>query len=166
METTASPRTAHDDTSHEEELPMAGFVALATAFATGTAVLIAALAKERRLPGRWSATDLLATGVATHRLARIATRDRVAMPFRAPFAEYQGPAGAGEVNERPRGHGLRRAIGLLVTCPFCMSPWIATAFLGAKAARPRAVRFVEGVLVSVTVADFVQQLYAAARKLA
>jgi hypothetical protein len=162
----ASRRAAQDDTTLKEELPMAGFAALATAFATGTAVLIAALAKERRLPRHWSAIDLVATGVATHRLARIVTRDRVAMPFRAPFAEYQGSAGAGEVNERPRGHGLRRAIGSLVTCPFCVSPWIATAFLGAKAARPGAARFVEGMLVSVTVADFVQQLYTAARKLA
>jgi hypothetical protein len=93
------------------------------------------------------------------------TRDRVTMPLRAPFAEYAGPAGAGEVTQRPRGHGLRRAIGTLMTCPFCASPWIATASLGALAVRPRAARFVQAILVSMTMADFVQQLYAASRKL-
>ncbi len=144
---------------------MGGYATLATIFSVGLALLIAVLAKERRLPRRWRARDVIATGIATSRLARIATRDRVTMALRAPFAEYERSAGAGEVSERPRGHGLRRAIGTLLTCPFCAEPWIATASLGALAVRPRATRFVQAILVSVTLADFVQQLYAASRRL-
>ncbi len=144
---------------------MGGYAALATFFSVGLATLIALLAKERRLPVRWTVRDVVATGIATSRFARIVTRDRVTMPLRAPFAKYAGAAGAGEVTERPRGRGLRRAIGTLLTCPYCAAPWIAAASMGALAVRPRATRFVQSILVSVTLADFVQQLYAASRKL-
>jgi hypothetical protein len=154
------PRAAGDD-----ELPVGGYAALATIFVTGLAVLLATLATERRLPRAIATRDLVLTGVATSRLARVATRDRVTMALRAPFAEYAGPGGPGEVRERPRGRGLRRAIGSLLTCPFCAAPWIAAASLGALALRPRVTRFVQAIFVSVTVADFVQQLYAAARTL-
>ena len=149
----------------KEEMPMTGYAALTTFFAAGTAAMLAVLARERRLPRRWSASDLVMTGIATSRLARLVTRDKVGMPFRAPFAVYEGEAGAGEVVERPRGHGIRRAIGSLLTCPFCAAPWIATASMGALVVRPRVTRFVQGMLVSVVVADWVQQLYAASRKL-
>ena len=148
-----------------DESALGGYATLATVFSVGLAALAATLAKERLLPRRWAARDLVMTGIATGRLARIATRDRVMMPLRAPFAEYEKSAGAGEVSERPRGHGLRRAIGSLLTCPYCAAPWIATASLGALAARPRVTRFVQAILVSVTVADFVQQAYAASRRL-
>jgi hypothetical protein len=144
---------------------LGGYASLATLFAIGTAVLLSSLSREGRLPQRWSARDLVITGIATSRLARLATRDRVGMPFRAPFAQYDGPAGAGEVNQSPRGRGLRRAIGKLLTCPFCATPWIAAASLGALALRPRVTRFIQGMLVSVTVADFMLQFYAASRKL-
>ena len=148
-----------------DEVPLTGYATLATLFAVGLSVLVMTLTKERLLPRQWSVRDLLMTGIATGRLARIMTRDRIAMPLRAPFADYEGPAGPGEVREKPRGHGVRRAVGALLTCPFCAAPWIATGSLAALAARPRATRFVQAILVSVTVADFAQQLYAASRKL-
>jgi hypothetical protein len=149
----------------EEEIPLRGYATLATVFSSGLALLLATLAKERKLPSRWSLGDLVMTGISTGMLARIVTRDRVAMPFRAPFTRYEGPAGAGEVRETPRGHGVRRALGTLLTCPYCAAPWLATAALGALVVRPRATRFVQAILVSATIADLAQQLYAATRKL-
>jgi hypothetical protein len=151
---------------HRAEDPLAGYATLATVFAVATAAALAGLARRGRLPRQWSVRDLLMTGIATSRLARIVTRDRVTMPFRAPFTEVEGSAGAGEVHEKPRGRGLRRAVGSLVTCPFCAAPWIATASLLALAVRPRVTRFVQGMLVSVVIADSVQQGYAALRKVA
>jgi len=35
----------------------------------------------------------------------------------------------GEVEERAKGRGLRRAIGELLTCPFCLGTWIASGFI-------------------------------------
>jgi hypothetical protein len=148
-----------------EELPLGGYAVLATVFATGLTALLATLTTERRLPNEISIRDLLQTGIATNRIARVITRDRVTMPLRRPFAEYTGRAGPNEVSERPRGRGLRRAIGSLITCPFCAAPWIAAASLGALLFRPRITRFVQAIFVCVTVSDFVQQLYSASRTL-
>jgi hypothetical protein len=158
------PESGPDDTV-DDELPLGAYATLAAIFVVGLSTLLGTLATERRLPREVSTRDLVLTGIATQRLARVITRDRVMQPFRAPFAEYHGPAGAGEVHQKPRGHGLRRAIGALLTCPFCAAPWIAAASLGALVLRPRVTRFVQGIFVSVTVSDFVQQLYAASRKL-
>lgn len=155
-------RRAH---AGETDATLGGYATLATVFSTGLAVLIVSLARERKLPSRWTMGDLVLAGIATGRLARIVTRDRVAMPLRAPFTDYEGPAGAGEVNEKPRGRGVRRAIGSLLTCPYCAAPWLATALLASLVVRPRATRFLEAILVASSIADFAQQLYAAARRL-
>ena len=149
----------------EEDVPMAGYAALAGIFASGLAVALAVLDRSRRLPARWSARDLVLTGLATHRLSRIITRDKVMTPLRAPLTRYQGSAGAGEVKEELRRHGLGKALGSLATCPYCAAPWVATGLLVGLAARPRVTRFLEAMLTSVTIADFAHQLYAGARGL-
>lgn len=131
---------------------------------TGTCgALLYAGAKTKRLP-RMSAADIALLGVATHRLARIVSRDKVTMPLREPFTELEGTAGAGEVNERPKGRGLRRAIGTLLSCPYCMGPWIASALTAALALRPRETRVVCAMLAVTTVADFMHQSYAFMRR--
>src|SRR5690348_5085365 len=70
-------------------------------------------------PERPAASDLLLAGIATHKISRVITKDRVTAPLRAPFTEFEGEGGPGEVEERPRGKGIRRAIGELLVCPFC-----------------------------------------------
>jgi Protein of unknown function (DUF1360) len=59
---------------------------------------------------------------------------------RAPFTRFQDDAGAGEVNEAARGHGLQRAIGELLVCPYCLDLWIAAAFTAGLLVAPRATR--------------------------
>ena len=34
---------------------------------------------------------------------------------------YEEPAGHGELEEHARGTGMRRAVGQLLTCPYCIS---------------------------------------------
>ena len=119
--------------------------------------------KKKLLPRRVAPYDIALIGLATHRLTRIVTRDKVAEPIRSPFTEYQGPAGAGEVNERARGRGLRRAIGTLLTCQYCAGPWIASALFAALVARPRETRVVASMLAATAVSDFTHQAYAFVR---
>ena len=59
--------------------------------------------------------NILLLGVATHKLSRLIAKDWVTSPIRAPFTTYEDPASASEVNERPRGHGMRLALGELLT---------------------------------------------------
>ena len=119
--------------------------------------------KKKLLPRRVAPYDIALIGLATHRLTRIVTRDKVTEPIRSPFTEYQGPAGAGEVNERARGHGLRRAIGTLLTCQYCAGPWIASTLFAALVARPRETRVVASMLAATAVSDFTHQAYAFVR---
>jgi len=49
--------------------------------------------------------DVGVTALATHRVARLLTKDTVTSPIRAPFTRFEGPGGPSEVNERVRGRG-------------------------------------------------------------
>ncbi len=144
-----------------EGIPLGGYATLLATWpvAVGGAALVAA--RRGRLPRRWSLGDLVLAGVATHKLTRVLTRDWVTAPIRAPFTHYEGPSIAGEVRERSRGRGLRRAVGDLLTCEYCTGPWVAGALLCSAAFAPRATRLLVGIFTAVTVSDFLHRAYEA-----
>jgi hypothetical protein len=131
----------------------AGYAALTGTFLVGAAAAILGLERKGRLPEQIAVSDLVLLGIGTYQLSRTLTRDRVMTFMRSPFAEEQGPAGRGEVESEPRGTGLRRAIGELVICPFCMTQWVAGAALAGLCVAPRTTRFAAGVLAVRTVAE-------------
>ncbi|MFF3918079.1 DUF1360 domain-containing protein [Streptomyces sp. NPDC001852] len=65
----------------------------------------------------------------------------------------------------PRGDGIRRAVGDLLSCPFCTSAWTAGALVGSYAAR-RPTRPVCGGLGALTVADWLQYAWTWTRRTA
>jgi uncharacterized protein DUF1360 len=87
------------------------------------------------------------------------SKDRVASAVRAPFTRYQHDDGAGEVSEAARGHGLRRAVGELLVCPYCIGVWISAAFTAGLLVAPRFTRWFAAVLVAVFGADVLQIAY-------
>jgi Protein of unknown function (DUF1360) len=117
--------------------------------------------RTKGLPTRISATDLLLIGVATHKGSRLLAKDKVTAPLRRPFAAYEAPAGPGEVEDTPRGTGLRYAIGELLVCPYCLGQWVATAFACGLLVAPRLTRFIASILAVVTASDFLQVAYKA-----
>ncbi|HEY8077139.1 MAG TPA: DUF1360 domain-containing protein [Labilithrix sp.] len=149
----------------ENEIPLAGYAMIMGAFTLAFTPLLVRAAARGALPRNVETRDLVLMGVATHKLTRILTRDWVTSPLRAPFTQYVKSEGAGEVQEKSRGHGLRRAVGDLLTCPFCTGPWVASALTALFVARPRVARTIAGVLGVVAISDFAHQLYAGARKL-
>ncbi|HEY1814576.1 MAG TPA: DUF1360 domain-containing protein [Kofleriaceae bacterium] len=149
--------------SPTEATPLAAHATLMTIWAAGMTTFLATCAD--RLPKQIPWRDLALMSIATHKLARIATKDRVTSPLRAPFVRYQKSTGSGEVAERARGHGMQRAIGELVTCPLCIAPWIAGALGIGFVLAPRVTRFVAGVFAAVAVSDSLQHIYAAEKKL-
>lgn len=110
--------------------------------------------------------DLVIHGLATFKLARALTKDAVTSPLRAPFTEYQGRADTpAEVMERPRrGSGLRRTVGELLTCPFCMAQWVGTGLAAGVVLAPRATRLAMTTLSAIAISDFTQFAYVAAEK--
>ena len=92
----------------EDERPLGGYVAAIGGF-TALTLTVGALSARKGAAPMTSVRDVLLLGVATHKLARIISKDAVAS--RAPFTAYTGPAGPGEVMEEVRGHGVRHAVG-------------------------------------------------------
>jgi hypothetical protein len=147
-----------------EDRPTTGYAALMTTYAAGTLGAAAYLKRSGRVPERIPAADIALAALATHKLSRLVTRDKVTAPVRAPFTEEGEPGGAGEVIDKPAGSGVRKAVGELLTCPFCLGVWVATAFAVALAVAPRATRLVASALAITAGSDALQYAYAALQK--
>ncbi|MCC9305765.1 DUF1360 domain-containing protein [Kitasatospora sp. RB6PN24] len=151
-------RAVAEEYSGTADRPLGGYLTLLGGYAVSvSAVAVGARVLRRPLPrpGPW---DVLLQAGAVHRLARLAAKDAVTSPLRAPFTRYQGPAGPSEVNEEPRGTGARRAIGELVSCPFCTTLWVATGLTAGQVLAPDLTRVVSATLTAITVADLLQFL--------
>jgi hypothetical protein len=141
-----------------------GYLGALSAF--GASVLTAVVAGRARgaqLPERFAAADLVLGAVATHKFTRILAKDAVTTPIRAPFTEFEKPLGSGEVQDRPKNNHPAHTIGELLTCPFCLAPWTATAYVAMLALAPRAARAWAAVFAVVDGADTLQHLYARVR---
>jgi Protein of unknown function (DUF1360) len=118
----------------------------------------------RRLPERIETRDLALLGVATHKISRLVAKDPVTSPLRAPFTRFAGQSGEAELDEEVRGTGMRKAVGELVTCPFCVGQWAATGLALGFLLAPRATRWTASVFTGLAAADFLQLGYAAAQQ--
>ena len=146
-----------------EELPIRGYATMMALFLGAFATLAGIARLKRRLPPRIAPSDIVLLGVATHELSRVLTSARVTIPLRVPFTHYEGSNGAGQVSEEPRGHGLQRAVGSLVTCQFCTGPWVAAGLSASLLFFPRVTRLASSIFAMAAISDFLHQGYAAAR---
>jgi hypothetical protein len=150
----------------DRDRPLKGYAVLMGAFTSLSAAFAAWFrASGRELPDRVDARDLALVTVATHKASRLVAKDRVASPVRAPFTRFEHDAGPGEVSESARGRGLRRAIGELLVCPYCMAVWISAAFTAGLLVAPRFTRWFAAVLTVVFGADVLQIAYKKAEDL-
>ena len=148
-----------------EDRPLGSYLAtMGTYAASVTALAGAGALAGRRLPERISPWDVTLLGVATHKLSRLVAKDTVTAPLRAPFTEFAGPQGQGELHEEVRGHGARHTIGELLTCPFCLAQWVATGFAAGLVFAPRATRLVATTFTTVALSDALQNVYAILQK--
>jgi hypothetical protein len=143
--------------SGDAERPLGGYLAAMGAYAavTGTLALAARLTR-RQIPGGLGTKDLLLSAVATHKLSRLITKDPVTSPLRAPFTRYQGQSGPAELKEEVRGTGVRKTVGELITCPFCIDMWVATGLVAGFVFLPRTTRLAADTLAVLAGADLLQ----------
>jgi Protein of unknown function (DUF1360) len=146
--------------SPQQERPLGGYAVLMGAFATLVAAFSAWFrASGRQLPERMETRDLALVTLATHKASRLLAKDRVTSTVRAPFTRYEDDAGPGEVSESARGRGLRRAIGELIVCPYCVGMWISAGFAAGLLVAPRFTRWLAAVLTALFGADVLQIAY-------
>jgi hypothetical protein len=128
------------------------------------AAVTAAKRSGRDLPQRVEPRDLALIGIASYQLSRLISKKKVTAFVRAPFTELEGRGGPAELEETPRGTGLRRALGELLVCPYCLGLWASGGFHVGLLFAPRATRFSASVLSAVSIADFLQVAYKAAEE--
>jgi hypothetical protein len=147
-----------------DDLPTKSYLALTAIFNGGLVGVLTAAHRAGRLPKRVSAGDLVLLGVATHKLSRVIAKEKPTSPLRAPFAEYEGRGGPGELEERAQGDGARRAVGELLTCPYCLDQWVAGGFLSGLVFAPRVTRTVASLFAVTALSDFLQLAYRASEQ--
>ena len=159
------PNPAAGYAAPEKRPPFLPYLAFMGIFGS---LLAAALAIARRqgreLPERVPAGQLLLVGTASHKFSRLLSKDKVTSPLRAPFTELEGKGGPAEFEERSRGTGLRKAIGELLICPFCLGLWVIAAFSVGLVFAPRVTRFIASLIAALTISDFLQIAYKAAEE--
>lgn len=152
----------------DDPRPLRGYVAMLGVYSSVVLVtaLIAAVT-GRKLPERWRIQDLVTVTLGSHKLSRTLSKDAVTSPIRAPFARYAGAGGPAEVHEETRNSSqLRHSLGELLTCPFCLDMWVATAFVIGLIFAPRLTRLIAGSFTALAGADFLQLAYAMAQQAA
>jgi Protein of unknown function (DUF1360) len=147
-----------------DEQLLAEYAALLAFYVASVGALTVTAVERNRLPRNFGLLDLALLGVATHKLSRLVAKDRITSILRAPFVNYIRSAGAAEVEEEPRGRGIQRGIGQLISCPYCIGPWCATLLGFGFVFAPRATRFLAGILASIAMSDFLHRAYLTTRE--
>jgi hypothetical protein len=149
----------------QERPPLAAYATFATVFHAAMAgAVVAARRSGRDLPQRVDAGDVVLIGTASYKLSRLVSKKKITAFVRAPFTELEGKGGPAELEEKPRGHGLRRAVGELLICPYCLGLWASGGFHAGLLFAPRTTRFSASVLAAMSIADFLQIAYRAAEE--
>jgi hypothetical protein len=148
----------------DQHRPLLAYGVLVALFNAAFVAFLVLAGRRGRLPERYDTRDLVLLGVATFRLSRLLTKDRVTSGLRAPFTRFEDDTGHGEVEESARGTGARRAIGELLVCPYCLSQWIAAALVAGLAIAPRVTRAVAAIFTVAGLSSIVQLAYGTARR--
>jgi len=157
-----SPEGIFEGYKKGEDIPLFSYGVLAGVFNLVFALfLLVARVTGRPIPERIEARDIALLGMAAHKVSLVGSQDAVTSPLRAPFTELQEKESPKKIDEKPRGEGLQRSVGELLTCKFCLSVWVASFFTYGLVLVPRLTRLVAAVFAIVTVSDHLHQIYKA-----
>jgi hypothetical protein len=134
--------------------PLPEYATLTTVFTgvLGGFVLLA----RRRLPELVGWGDVARIGLASYKVGRLVAKDEVTKFVRAPVTRNE------EASE-PEPRGWPRALGELVTCPYCVGLWTAAGFSYGLVLFPRETRFVTALFGAQAIADFLNAGYVKTR---
>jgi hypothetical protein len=125
------------------------YAALNAVFGALLAGVIVAARERTRDSEPLTSRDLVVTGAATFALSKVIARERIGTWVRDPFVEE-------EAGGKPRGKGMRHAIGELLTCTRCVGAWSALGLVGLRLTSPATGRVVNDVLAVSAMNDWLQ----------
>jgi hypothetical protein len=97
--------------------------------------------------------EMLPLAAATFALSKLLVKEKVETWVRSPFVE-ESPDG-----RRPKGRGLRFAMGELLSCTRCTGGWAALALVGLRLHAPATGRTVTTVLATSAGSDFLHSAF-------
>jgi hypothetical protein len=142
-------RAEQDQRRHDTPTTASDYFALNAVYGALVATVLLST-RERYARDPISGRELIPISAATFALSKVIAREKIGSWMREPFVDQSG----GE--RRPRGRGLRRAVGELVTCTRCVGAWSALTVVGLRMADPVAGRTVTNVLAASAANDWLQ----------
>jgi len=97
--------------------------------------------------------ELLPIAAATFALSKVIVDEKVVAWVRAPFVAEAADG------RRPRGRGMRYAVGELLSCTRCMGAWAGLGIVGLRLTSPPAGRALTAVLAASAANDFLQSAF-------
>ena len=149
MATDAPTRQGVNGSPTEAPTEPYDYMALNAVFAALLAGVVVGARERTRAREPLTPQDLAVTGAATFALAKVIARERIGTWVRDPFVEE-------EDGGKPRGRGLRHAVGELLTCTRCVGAWSALGLVGLRLTSPATGRVVNDVLAVSAVNDWLQ----------
>jgi Protein of unknown function (DUF1360) len=138
-----------------EERPLPEYATLTAAF---WAVFLGFVLTNRdRLPERIPFGDLVRIALSSYKISRVITKEEVTAFVRAPVTEDADA-------QEPKREGAARVLGELLTCPYCVGLWVASAISFSLVRFPRETRFATTIFGAQTVADFLNAAFVRARE--
>jgi hypothetical protein len=128
-----------------EERPLPEYATLTAAF--WTVFLGFVLTNRDRLPDRIPLGDLVRIALASYKISRVITKEDVTTFVRAPVTEDAEA-------QQPKPDGMRRVLGELVTCPYCIGLWVVAAVSFSLVRFPRETRFATTIFGAYALTDF------------
>jgi hypothetical protein len=98
--------------------------------------------------------ELPALGLATFSLSKLVAKEKVESWVREPFLEERVDGDG--IQRRPKGRGLRYAVGELLSCTRCVGTWSAMGLVGLRLLRPREAGVVVPLLATAALNDWLQ----------
>lgn len=143
----------------DSKQPLGAYAVLTTVFGIGLTTGLLSARRRGRLPEQIDTKDIVVLGVATHKIARLLTKDSVTSFVRAPFVHLEDKSGTNSIQEKARGEGLQRSIGELVSCPECTGHWVASGLVIGLLHAPRVTRLIGALYASLAIGDMLQFVY-------
>jgi hypothetical protein len=154
------------ETGYEaENVPLGSYLLLMGAYSLFFAALYKASSRGRDQFEKPKGLDLALLTIASYKFSRVITMSFIGSAVRAPFTKRGPSLKAGEVQDQARGRGLQRAIGNMVTCPFCFNVWSTTLFVFGYSISKKLTTQVAYVLSIAAAGDFLHLGYRNVREL-
>ena len=147
-----------------DEVPLAAYVGLMGSYTAIFGALFWLATRGGRALRKPSGGDLAYLTIGAYKLSRVVTMSFIGSPIRAPFTTRGESKKGGEVQDEARGQGLQRAIGNLVTCPFCFNVWSTTLFAFGYTLLPRVTTQAARILTMAAAGDVLHHGYRTLRE--